>query len=177
MKRKLDTFRNASLPILLALLGACAPLEGSAKESDAISGWVAKYVNKEEKLLCQRAVEGDYFFIARIGDKVKVGSRLDVTGVGGTPKAFVIGWQFQNEKDNHLVTNTPPSPVKEEYVKSDGKMYAEHIQYQTLHLSESQKMRVTVDLKKCANKDDCSMTSKGDKLHTIRICEVPLSKQ
>jgi hypothetical protein len=177
MNLRLDIFRNTLLSILLALLGACAPLEGNAKESDAISGWVEQYVNKDEKLLCQRAVEGDYFFIARIGDRVKVGSRLDVTGVGGTPKTFVISWQFQNEKDNHLVTNMPPSPVKEDYVKNDGKMYAEHIQYQTLHLSESQKMRVTVDLKKCANKDDCSMVSKGDKLHTIRICEVPLSKQ
>ena len=62
-------------------------------------------------------------------------------------------WKFQNEKDGPLVTNVPPTTVKEGYVKDNNKTYSEKIEYQTLYLKDSEKMRVTIDIKKCPTAD------------------------
>lgn len=169
-----------SMSILLALLGACTPLEGSSTQgSITLDEWVAKHVNADEKLLCKREVNREYFFTAQIGDKVKVGSRIDITGAGRFPKTLISGWLFQNEKDSHLVTNTPPTTVKRGYVKDRGRMYAEQIEYQTLYLHNSQKMRVKIDIKKCPT-ENCSRektASKEEEQYKIELCEIPFDKQ
>lgn len=164
-------------PILIAFLGACVPLT-SASESGDLNQWVAKHVNQDEQLLCKRDENGEYFFVARKGEQAKVGSRLDVTRVrgGNSPKAFVIAWKFQNEKDGHLVTKVPPTTVKERYVKDNNKTYSEQIEYQTLYLKDSEKMRVTIDIKKCQSADcDRQQTKSKDEIqYSVNLCEVPL---
>lgn len=181
MRYKTNRVRIVSALCMISLLGACASVEGSnTKESDTLNRWVAQYVNKDEKLLCQREVDGEYFFLTKdvAGDKVKIGARIDVTG-GKAPMTSMVIWHFQNEKDMHLSTNTPPSPVKGGYVKDGNKIYSEGVEYQTLYLKNSEKLRVTIDIKKCPTSDCERRQAKGkdEKEYSIKLCEVPLNKQ
>ena len=165
------------VPMVIAFLVACVPLT-SANESGSLNQWVAEHVSQDEKLLCKRDKDGEYFFIAQKGEIVKIGSRLDVTRARGdnSPKAFIIAWKFQNEKDGPLVTNVPPTTVKEGYVKDNNKTYSEQIEYQTLYLKDSEKMRVTIDIKKCPTADcDRQQTKdKDERQYSVKLCEVPL---
>lgn len=184
MKRKLVCIHGVALvSILISFLGTCLPVgRASAKESHELDQWVAKYVNKGEKLLCQREENGEYFFMAQAaGDKMKVGSRLDVTRAPGDnwPKAFIVAWMFQNENNDYVVTHVPPTTVKAGYEKDSGKTYADEIEYQTLYLKGSRKLRVTIDIKKCptAACDRQQTKSPDEKKYTVRLCEVPLNKK
>jgi hypothetical protein len=165
--------------IAIGLVSACT--SSSSSESNTLDMWVEKHITKDETLLCQREVNGEFFFVARMGDRVKLGSRLDVTGTSANKpvNAFIRAWQFQNENNKHLVTNVPPSTVKEELVKSDTKLYAEDIQYQTLHLPGSQKIRVTIHIKKCPT-GECDRQQKisNDEIqYTVELCEASLTQQ
>ena len=180
MKRKTNCLRVAFALLVSGLLGACSPLESaSTKTSGPIDPWIAKHLNNDEVLLCQREVDGEFFFIAKgaQSNKVKIGTRIDVTGAK-TPLTSIVAWRFQNEKDDYLTTKTPPTSVIGEYVKDDGKMYSEDIAYQTLTLSGSNKMRAAVDIKKCptANCERQQTKGKDEKQYTIKLCEVPLNK-
>lgn len=181
MRCKINTVRITSVLCLIALLSACSSLEGSDnKGSDALNQWTLKHITKDEKLLCQREVNGEYFSLAKeaTGDRVKIGARIDVTGAK-VPMTSMVIWHFQNEKDEHLATNTPPSSVKSEYMKDRGKMYSEGVEYQTLYLQGSKKLHVTIDIKKCPTADcDRQQTkSKDEKRYTIKLCEIPLNEQ
>lgn len=136
--------------------------------------WIANEVERGEVVLCKRQVEGDDFFVAQkqSGERIKVGARIEVTGDHSEPKAFTLGWLFQDERNEYLATNSPPIQVKQEYVKTHGKWYAEHIQYQTLRLSDARQLRITVDFNKCGRKDDCPL--KGANSRTVELCVVPL---
>lgn len=181
MKQKLVVIaRAASLSIVIAP-SACAPLESASnKESAGLDRWVTEHIDKDEKLLCKRDENGEYFFLAQKGEKVKVGSRIDITQTyGEPPKAFIVVWMFRNEKGGHLVTNIVPTTVKEGHVKDNNRMYLEQVEYQTLYLKDSREMRVTIDIKKCPTADcDRQQTkSKGEKQYAIQLCEVPLDKR
>lgn len=181
MKPKLEfVARAASLSMVIAF-GACAPLEGASnKESTGLDRWVAQYIDKDEKLLCKHEENGEYFFLARKGEKVKVGSRIDITQTyGEPPKAVIAAWMFRNEKGGHLVTNVVPTTVQEGHVKDNNRMYLEQVEYQTLYLKDSREMHVTIEIKKCPTADcDRQQTkSKDETQYTIKLCEVPLNKQ
>lgn len=181
MKHKLKTVARASFLSIVIAFGACAPLEGASnRESADLDRWVTQYIDKDEKLLCKREENGEYFFLAQKGEKVKVGSRIDITQTyGEPPKAFIAAWMFRNEKGGHLVTNVVPTAVKEGHVKDDSRVYLEQVEYQTLYLKGSREMHVTIDIKKCPTADcDRQQTkSKDEKQYTIKLCEVPLNEQ
>lgn len=182
MEYKLGSVRVVSASILITLLSTSTTLEGArTKESNGLDQWVAQYVKKDEKLLCKRVEHGEYFFVAQIGDRMKVGSRVDVTRAptDTMPKTLIVSWRFQNEQGDYLVTNVPPTTVRQEYVRSDDMTYAENIQYQNVYLLGSQKMHVAVDVKKCPTAD-CERQqtkNKGEKEYSIKLCKVPLGKQ
>lgn len=166
-----------SVTLLLALLIASVPLEGSITSGViSLEEWVAKYITADEKLICKRDVDGEYFFVSQIGLKVKVGSRIDVTGLDRVPKTLIVGWMFLNEKDGYLATNTLPTTVKEGYEKDGNRRYAEHIEYQTLNLQGSTKIHVVIDIKKCPT-ENCSRektANKEEEQYQIQLCEIPL---
>jgi len=164
---KITQSRIAVAWVLCAL--GCSPL----KAGNAIDDWVAQNTDKNEKLLCKREVGGEYFFLTRAGDKVKLGSRLDMTEYTQT-HVFLIGWVLRNEKNDSLVAKVRPTPIKSDYVRSGGKVFAESIEYQTLRLPPSETMSVTVEVKKCPTSecDRQETRSKEEKQYTIELCKV-----
>lgn len=183
MKHKLMIIaRVTSLMALVAFISGCLPQEAiSGSKLISLDQWAASYVDKGEKLLCKREENGEYFFVAQEGgvDRVKVGSLIDMSSYRNQTHAFIVAWKFSNETGGPLVTNVQPSTIVEAYVKKDGRTFAENVQYQTLYLKGSEKMRVTIDIKKCPTADcDRQQTkSKDEKQYTINLCEVPINKQ
>lgn len=173
-----DTFVSLIIIfLLLVFVGSCTPLEGSnAKGSIALDKWIKNYIEKTEKLLCKRDVKGEFYFIARIGDKIKVGSRIDVAGAGRVPKTLIAGWLFKNEKDEHLVTNIQPTTIRETYVRDNNRIYAERIEVQTLYLKGSQKLHAAISIKKCAG-ENCrrdKTVSAEEEVYSVDVCEISL---
>lgn len=138
--------------------------------------WVTQHIGKGEKLLCKRNVDGEYFFLTQVGDKVRLGSRLDMTGY--TEKhEFIAAWVFLNENKKSLATKVDPIPITEKYVRSGDRIFAENVEYQTLNLADSRTVAVTIKIKKCPT-SECSLLvtkNRGEKQYTIQLCEVPLT--
>jgi hypothetical protein len=169
-------YLNAANVSIFVLLGACAPNNGAtAATSVILDEWIAKNVSVGEKVICKKEVNGEFFFLARDGGKVKAASRLDMSAYRQT-HSFLLGWTFHNEQDNPLVTDIPPATLKSEYVKSGGKTYAERIYFQTLNLTGSKEMNVVVNIKKCPTVEcDRQQTrSTQEKQYEIDLCKVPL---
>jgi hypothetical protein len=137
-----------------------------------LDDWVAQNSSEGEKLLCKREFGGEYFFLARTGDKARLGNRLDMTG----SYASSVAWVFQNERLKSLAVKVPPVEIKHQYVLSEDKVFADDVQYQTLDLKDSKTMDVTIEIKKCPT-SECKLQetrSKEEKRYTIKVCEVPL---
>ncbi len=128
--------------------------------------------------MCQREVNNDRFFVAREGNRVKTGSLLDVTSDEGAPKAFIISWGFTDENNNYLETGTLPQDTGRDYIKSDGRVYAENIAYRELHLNDVKRMKITLELKKYVNQSDApndlAELKDRDELERIDLCVVDL---
>ena len=148
--------------------GACAPEGVVLTPSGGIAQWVSEQVDKSERLLCTRAEGDDYFFVASIGDQVKVGSRLEVTDNNGRPKAVTIGWLLQNESGDFLVTNKVPTTVNKEYIKINQKWYSENIEYQTLKPFKQKELVASVDINKCEIGTDCPL--EGSASRSVKVC-------
>ncbi|HJS77700.1 MAG TPA: hypothetical protein VJ778_09840 [Burkholderiales bacterium] len=138
--------------------------------------WAKGNLAKSERLLCQRKVAGEHFFLALAGDKVKVGSRLDMTGYSEA-HVYTIAWIFQNEKDDSLVAKVPPKAVKQRYTQSADKIFAENVEYQTLAIGQSKTVRVAIEIRKCAG-PECGKTgeSKRDKKYDVDMCTLKASE-
>ncbi len=173
---KYRRYHNAASVSFFVLLVACAPDDGAtAATSVMFDEWITKNVSVGEKAICKKEVDGEFFFLARDGGKVKVGSRLDMSAYRQT-HSFLLGWTFQNEQGNPLVTDIPPATLKSEYVTSNGKTYAERVYLQTLNLTGSKEMNVVVNIKKCptAECDRQQIRSTQEKQYEIDLCKVPL---
>jgi hypothetical protein len=139
--------------------------------------WANQNLVNRERLLCQREASGEYFFLAKAGDRVKVGTRLDMTGYSGT-HVFNVAWTFQNEKDASLVAKIPPEAIKESYAQSGGNAFAENLEYQTLTVGQSKTVRVAVHVRKCVG-TDCDKqagASKRDREYKVDLCVVEASE-
>ncbi len=149
----------------------------SSAAANALDDWVTQHIGESEKVLCKRDVGGEYFFLTQVGDRVRLGSRLDMTGYTERHE-FIAAWTFQNENKKSLSTKVHPIPITEKYVRSGDKMFAENVEYQTLDLKDSRIVAVAIKIKKCPT-SECSLQvtrNKEEKQYTIQLCEVPLNK-
>src|SRR5712664_1254297 len=141
------TMQRVIVVLLSCVIGQVQSVRAAGAED-----WVKQNLVNHERLLCQRNVSGEYFFLAYAGDKVKVGSRLDMTGYPAT-HVFTVAWTFQNEQDASVVAKVPPKAIKQSYTKSDSKVFAENVEYQALAIGQAKTVRVVVHISKCMGPD------------------------
>jgi len=147
-----------------------------AKSNNDLQEWVQAHLHHGEELICERAVNNDYFFVARKGDQIKSGYRIDVTSTSGTPDTFVISWRFLDELKNHLGLASDPEIIAQGYKRSGGRMFAEEIAYRSVSLGSSGILHVNIWLKKydtVANSPVVRHLAE-DELEQIFQCEVTL---
>lgn len=144
--------------------------------SNFYADWKAENVSDGGRVLCSKEVDGDYFFVERVGDSIKTGSLIDVTGAGGDPKSFIVSWGFRDSKGQYLETSTPPKDLKKSYIKIDRNMYAENVSYHHLHLKTAKSMSISIELKKYDNPGDVSNIRSLDEisLDNIDLCVVDI---
>jgi len=159
----------------MLVAGALIPtvlVAGRAEASPTLNEWVAANASTNEKTLCTREESGEFFFIALASpNRVRVGSRIDMTGYGETQE-FGTAWIIGNEKAGSIVAKVQPSPIKERYVREGAKFYADNIEYQTLSTGESALLRVDVRVHKCRVWSPSSNTCDRDlKSYAVKVCE------
>lgn len=138
--------------------------------------WLKNNIDEDEKILCEREIGGDYFFVAKKGGEIKTGSLIDVDGGGGGPKQFIISWQFVDQNQSYLELKVPPRDIKQSYVKTEGKLYAENVSYRQIPLNGVDDMFVSIKLKKYADQSDMpgslSELEKRGGIDKVLICSV-----
>jgi hypothetical protein len=163
--------------IASALVAVVISYVAVARE-DAYRDWLNSNLEKNETLLCDRKIDNDYFFVAKNGSQIKTGSLIDVDRQGGIPKGFIISWQFFDQRDNYLELRDLPRDIKDNYVKRDGKLYAENVSYRHLSLKNVGQLVVSVKLKKYDNQSDMprslSEFEKSEDIDKSAICTIPV---
>lgn len=175
MKRVIIALISCSIGLVALISCSIGPVQSVL--AAGADDWAKQNLVNGERLLCQREASGEYFFLAEAGDKVKVGSRLDMTGYSDT-HVFTVAWTFQNEKDASLVAKNPPKAIKESYKQSGGKVSAENVEYQTLAIGQSKTVRVAVEIRKCAGPecDKQVAESKRNREYKVELCVVQASE-
>ena len=141
--------------------------------AEPLDEWVAKNIVAEDAVLCQLAINDEYFFIARSGNKVKVGSRLDLSNYRGRIHSFSVSWIMRNEHGTYLSTKVPPVRIKDDYSQQSSHLFAESIQYQSLNFSNSREMSVQVKVTKC---DGQTCTQQNAQDFSVNLCKVELPR-
>jgi hypothetical protein len=143
-----------------------------------IEEWVSQNTNGADKILCKREIRHEYIFFSQSASgRVKLGTRLDMTGYRET-HTFLVGWIFQDEQNQSLSTKIPPTLVTTKYVKSGDRVFAENVEYQTLRSSGGGKVRVGLKVKKCPT-SECDLQQKRNKEeqeYMIDLCEIAISE-
>ncbi len=159
--------------VITCVLGVAGSWSSAA--ASTLDDWVTQHIGEGEKLLCKRDVSGEYFFLTQVGDRVRLGSRLDMTGYTERHE-FIAAWVFLNENKRSLATKVHPIPIMEKYVRGGDRIFAENVEYQTLDLRDSKMVAVAIKIKKCQT-SECSLhvtRNKEEKQYTIKLCDVPL---
>jgi len=163
-------------PLFIATtLVAAALLGGCAEASQTLDEWVAANTNHAEKTLCTHEERGEFFFIALASpDRVRLGSRVDMTGYKATHE-FGVAWIIGNERTASIVAKVQPKPIRERYVKQGSRIYADNVEYETLKTAESKLFRVEVQVHKCEVWSHSSETcDSGRKVYTVKVCNTKL---
>lgn len=157
---------------VLALFGSVA-LAGEVGE---LSEWVQGHLAPGEDVVCQKEVNGDYFFVVRSEGRVKSGYLIDVTSSSGTPKTFVVSWRFQDEKENYVGLGTKPEVVATGYVGSGRRMYAEEVAYRDVFIKQAEELHVNIGLRKYVVASEAPSAGQlgDDELEIVLQCEAPL---
>ncbi len=141
----------AYLVVAMAVIGSgYIALAGESEYSD----WLKVNLGGDEVLLCDRKIDSDYFFIAKKGTEIKVGSLIDVDRSGDAPKNFIISWEFIDQNNNYLELRVLPRDVKQNYIKHEGKLYAENVSYRSLPLEGVTELFISIELAKYENKSN-----------------------
>jgi hypothetical protein len=168
--------RMATRPLSIATaLVAGVLLAGPAGASPTLDQWVAANASPAEKTLCTREERGEFFFVALSSqDRVRVGSRVDMTGYKETHE-FGVAWIIGNERAASIVAKVEPTTIRERYVKEGSRIYADNVYYQTLKPTESKLFRVDAQVHKCAVWSPGSNTcASGRKAYTVKVCDTKL---
>jgi hypothetical protein len=161
---------GALISIALASLMGCSGLGAAG----TVEEWAKKNAPAGTAISCATEENGEYFFLARSGDDVRLGSRLDVTG-HAAPRTSIIGWRFYDESGRSLSVKTPPRRIRSEYVPEKSKLYAETVELQKVRVDNSVSMTVSIDVKKCPSAN-CSREStlEGDVSYVVKLCTISL---
>lgn len=152
----------------------------TASEPFIFNEWINESVSEDEKLLCERTIKGDKFFVARSGNRLKVGYLIDVTSDMERPKTYIVSWGFLDESGQYLPQIGAPDDVRGGYIKHDSRVLAEDISYRSMDLSSVNQLEIVVELKKYGNVEKApnSLDEVGhsEDLPEVKICSVQLAQ-
>ena len=159
-----------NIAFVLAL--ACTRVDAAP----TLKEWVAANVAPAEKVLCQRNSQGEYFFVARAegDDKLRLGSRVDLTGYKLETFSISVRWRLQDENGRTITPKVAAKPIRNELRQGGGKTYAEGVEIQTLNIgSPPKRLRARVVVVKCSV-HPCSKEARDAARYTVRVCETSL---
>ena len=158
-------------PLLLVLFLACTRAHGSA----TLESWIAANADPAESVICRKETNGEYFFVARAADsdKLRLGSRVDLSAYRPPLFSLSVAWRLRNEDDRPITAKLTPTVVRQEYLRAEDKAYAESVEYQTINVGWSKVLRVAVAIEKCPS-PPCAEGSLRAMRYTVNICDAPL---
>lgn len=158
--------------LAVVLVAACAHVEAPP----TLERWVAANTDPAEPVLCQREVNGEYFFVARRpdDDKLKLGSRVDISGYPLWTFSLIVAWILQDENGRSITPKIPPTPLGDELLRVGQKTYAESLQRQTVNVGRPKPLRVELFIEKCPVQPCSGTSGDGATRYTIQICEAAL---
>ena len=143
--------------------------------STTLESWIAANADPGERVICKRELNGEYFFVARAGDddKLRLGSRVDLSAYRPETFSISVSWRLRDENDLSIVPRIIPTSIRDDYLRVGGKAYAESVQYQTVNIGRPKRLRVDVVIEKCPVRP-CAEGSLRAMRYTVEVCETAL---
>ena len=166
--------KNIAILLVLCLMPFGALCSGAPQSTvqGAASTWADSHLKAQDELLCAKQVHGESFFVARNGDRLKLGYKVHVNDPS-SPFALVAVWRVFDEQGQRATSQVLPETVASRIVKdNDGRLFSESVEYQTLKGSPKAVV-VQAKLKKCLS-DHCSFSQsagKGETEYVIDVCK------
>ena len=122
-----------------------------ANAAPTLKEWVAANSEASEKVLCQRESKGEYFFVARAedSDRLRLGSRVDLSAYPPPAFSFSVAWMLRNQDDRSVTAKITPTVIRHDYLRAD------------------------VAIEKCPV-HPCAEGSLRALRYTVPVCETPL---
>ena len=141
-----------------------------------LQSWVGANVPPDEKVLCQRAAKGEYFFVARApgDDKLRLGSRVNVSGYAPESFSISVRWRLRDENERAIARSAAPLRVRDELLQGDGKAFAESVQIQTLNLGAAKRLLAHIVITKCPVHPCAEGSGHKARRYAVPLCEKAL---
>ena len=159
---------RALLPVLCL---ACTQAHGAA----TLESWIAANADPSESVICRKEANGEFFFVARAAenDKLRLGSRVDLSAYRPPHFSFSVAWMLRNEDGRSITAKISPTVIRQEYLRAADEAHAESVEYQTINIGWSKVLRVAVAIEKCPS-HPCAEGSLRALRYTVNICDAPL---
>ena len=148
--------------LILVMTTLCSLSWNSRSLAANLDKWVADNVGPD-RIVCQQAVDGEFFFVAINGARVRLGTRLDVTRYS-RPYTLQLEWHVRGAAGESLVAKVAPQMILKTYTQENGQTFAENVEYLFL-LPDTKPVKVFVDVSKCSN-DACD-SKEGNVIHYV----------
>lgn len=157
-----------SLSLLVVCLAGCA-----TDAAATLAQWVQTHGSRGQKPQCALEVSGEYFFLFKSGNDVRIGSRIDMTDY---PAASLVAWRFRDERGRDLTAKKPPIVLRSESIRVGSTLYGESVELQTLRDDDPESIEVTAHVKKCRSFEcDYRITREKDEAsYVVRVCTLKL---
>jgi hypothetical protein len=154
-----------------ALAFVASWLFASLAAGATLDEWVQQNTRGNEAVVCKKELNGEYFFIALDGSRIKAGNRLDVTG-NSEPLNTAVAWVFQRPDGKSISSKAKPVSIESKYIRDGSRMFLESVEYHALKGNPSISVRASVVVRKCAA-ERCTVAKETiqEPKSTIRLCE------
>lgn len=150
-----------------------------AGRASTLPDWPASALRLGERLVCQKTIGRDHFFVASVKDSLVLGYQIDVTSNASKPMSYTSGWKFVDASGDSVNLAGPPATRTHDTRASKGRIVSEKVEVQSFSRSvRSTSIQVSFEFKKFSG--DYSQPSELPGLESqsdrvmVSMCEVQL---
>ncbi len=120
-----------------------------AGRASTLPNWPASVLRGGERLVCEKKIGRDHFFVASAKDSLVLGYQLDVTSNASKPMSYTSGWKFEDGSGDSVDLAGPPAKRTHDTRAIKGRIVSEKVEVQSFSRSvRGTSIKVSFEFKK-----------------------------
>lgn len=136
--------------------------------------WIDGFISSEDVLICKKNVQGNSFFAALSGNRIKIGYKIDITNRTRIPSAYVLKTKILDSNGKSIGRPDEPEIVYDEYLLFGERTYSQEVSYVSAYLEGVDVLRVEISYETYREASGALKAGEDGNLETILRCEIDI---